>query len=182
MCHSVPVNVSNTHSPFEATGAFPGEAAARQAVARLRAEGMAQDNIEVCRDGGVASPPSDMPAMSRVFWSGLIWSIVGGAIGAGAGLVVGLLDLGVPGTPTTIAIQITAWAMFGHVLGALLGCYLALDTGDRFANKASHHDPAATLVRVRVSSAEAASRAEEIMQSAGALLKNGGPDSGAGVA
>ncbi len=107
--------------------------------------------------------------MSRVFWSGFWWSVIGAGFGAALGLVVGLLGLGLPETADNIAIQIVSWAMFAHVLGALLGCYLVLDTGDRFARKPDHHDTAATLVRVQASDAEAAANAERIMREAGAI-------------
>ena len=110
-----------------------------------------------------------MPTLGRVFWSGFWWSIAGGAVGAMLGLIVGLLGWGLPGTPDNIAVQIASWAMFLHVAGALAGCYAALDTGDRFARKADHHDAAATLVRVRSNDDEASMRAAKVLAEAGGV-------------
>ena len=142
------MKVANTPSPFLAVGAFPADAAAHRAVQHLRAAGNPDAAISVARQVAASSPPPEMPTMARVFWSGFWWSVVGAGLGAALGLVVGVLDLG--------------------VLGALLGCYLVLDTGDKFSRKADHHDTAATLVRVQASDAEAAARAEHIMREAGA--------------
>ncbi len=134
---------------------------------RLREANVPAVAISVSRRAGAEPAPAELPTLSRVFWSGLLWSIVGAVIGGGLGLIVGLLGWGLPGTPSNIGIQIASWAMFWHVLGALLGCYLVLDTGDRFARKADHHDGPLTLVRVSTSDAELRSRAMQILVDAG---------------
>lgn len=108
--------------------------------------------------------------MGKVFWSGFWWSIVGAAVGAAMGLAVGLLGWGVPGTTDNIAIQVASWTMFMHVLGALLGCYLVLDTGDRFARKPDHHDRPSTLVRVRSADPAVIALSERVLTESGASV------------
>jgi hypothetical protein len=147
---------------------FADDARARAAIGRLRAAGIPGHAMSIARRA--APPPPEALTLSRVFWSGFWWSVVGGIAGALLGLVVGALGWGVPGTPANIGIQVASWAMFGHVVGALAGCYLALDTGDRFARTPDHHDAAVTLVRVRTADAAALARAEEVMLRMGALL------------
>ena len=161
------MKVDDTATRDAVVRAFDNDASARAAVQRLREAGVPHATISVSRRAGVASAPPEMPTMSRVFWSGLWWSVVGAVVGGLLGLSVGLLGVGVPGTPSNIGIQVASWAMGFHVLGALLGCYLVLDTGDRFARKAEHHDAPLTLVRVSTGDAEARARAEHILAEAG---------------
>jgi hypothetical protein len=106
--------------------------------------------------------------LGRVFWSGFWWSIAGGLLGALLGLLVGLAGLGLPGTPDNLTVQVASWAMFLHVAGALAGCYAALDTGDRFAQKADHHDEHSTLVRVSSTDETVIRTAEHVLTEAGA--------------
>ena len=98
---------------------------------------------------------------------GALWSIAGGILGAIVGLVLGVYSIGVPGTPNNIGIQIASWAMFMHVAGALVGCYLALDTGDHFASSALHHDNDRVQVRVRAQHRAEYERAEQVMRGDG---------------
>jgi hypothetical protein len=161
------VKVSDAPGSSTTIASFSDEAHARAAVQRLRAAGIADAAISIGRRSAPTRPPAEMPTLARVFWSGLWWSVAGGALGALVGLIVGLLGWGLPGTPDNIAVQIASWAMFMHVAGALAGCYAALDTGDRFARKADHHDTSATLVRVRSDDAEGSSQAAQILIDAG---------------
>ena len=163
------VKVSDAPGSSTVVGSFTDDAHARDAVQRLRAAGVADAAISVARRSAPTRPSSEMPTLSRVFWSGLWFSIVGGAIGALLGLIVGLLGWGLPGTPDNIAVQVASWAMFLHVAGALAGCYAALDTGDRFARKADHHDASATLVRVRSNDGDASMRAAQVLAEAGGV-------------
>jgi hypothetical protein len=163
------VKVSGAPGSSTVIGSFTDDAHARDAVQRLRAAGVADAAISVARRSATTQPPAEMPTLARVFWSGFWWSIAGGAVGALLGLIVGVLGWGLPGTPDNIAVQIASWAMFLHVAGALAGCYAALDTGDRFAHKADHHDASATLVRVRSNDAEASMRAARILVKAGGV-------------
>lgn len=162
------MKVSDAHGSAQTVGSFPDDARARAAVQRLREAGVVAGAISVAHRSEPAKPPSEMPTFSRVFWSGFWWSIVGGIVGAAVGLVIGLLGLGLPGTPDNIAVHVASWAMFLHVAGALAGCYAVLDTGDRFARKADHHDASATLVRVRSKDTDSLARAERILADAGA--------------
>jgi hypothetical protein len=146
-------------------GAFADDADARAAVARLRAAGIPPDVITVTRRAAPPAPP-ELPTMSRVFWSGFWGSVAGAILGALVGLVFAVLDLGVPGTPSSLGIQVAAWTMGLHVIGALVGCYLALDTGDRFARKPHHHDQPTTLVRVRSADAGLLAVAENLFSTA----------------
>jgi hypothetical protein len=175
MCHAVQVKVSDSHHQLVVIGTFAGSTSARFALQQLRESGPAATSVSISRQSPTAGAPPDMPAFTRIFWSGLWWSIIGAVLGGALGLVVGLLGLGVPGTPDNVGIQIAAWAMFAHVLGALLGCYLALDTGDRFAQKAEHHDVATTVLRVTTRDPEAVLRAERIMRDSGALTVESSP-------
>lgn len=148
-------------------GVFEDDAAARDAVHRLQASGVGSGAISVAR-GPAAPPPEDTPAMSRVFWSGFWWSVAGAGVGVALGFVFGTLGGGVLETPGGIWIQIVAWGMFAHVAGAIVGCYLALDTGDRFSTNAAHHDSPETLVRVRVEGELEARQLEGVLREAGA--------------
>lgn len=154
----------------ELVAAFASDVEARRAAQQLHRAGIDPSMISVMRTRSRSPQPSEAPTLTKVFWSGLFWSIVGGVAGALLGLVVALLGWGLPGTPDNIAIQIASWAMFLHVLGALLGCYIVLDTGDRFATKADHHDSDSTLLRVRAEpSTEAPCR--ELLTRAGGILR-----------
>lgn len=161
------MNVNDTPASIAVVRAFSDEGSARGAVALLRAAGVPGGAISVRRQGGLGRAPAELPVMSRIFWSGLWWSVAGAIAGALFGLLLGLLDIGVPGTPSNIGIQVATWSMCFHVLGALLGCYLVVDTGDRFARKADHHDHPLTLVRVTLRDAEALARAEQVLGEAG---------------
>ena len=181
------VKVSGTPGAAQVIGAFSSDDRARQAVERLRAAAVPDSAINVRRQAAATPPPPESPLLWRVFWSGLWWSVVGGVVGALLGLVIGLLGLGLPGTPDNLAVQIASWAMFLHVAGALAGCYAALDTGDRYARKADHHDVQLTLVRVAMSDSDMLVRAERILTEAGAtdvelsgLAATGGRERAAG--
>lgn len=154
-------------TPQSVVGVFDSEAAAQQAVRRLQAHGVADEAIGVARRSE-APPPSDTPAMSRVFWSGFWWSVVGLAAGVAMGFALGSLGVGVPGTPESVWLQVASWGMFVHVLGAIVGCYLALDTGDRFSAGAAHHDRPVTMVRVSVGDEEELTRLEGLLRAEGA--------------
>jgi hypothetical protein len=146
---------------------FYDDTAARGGVQRLRAAGVADGSMQVARAAVPAAPPSEAPVLSRVFWTGLWWSVAGGFAGAIVGLIVGLDGWGIPGTSANIGIQVAAWAMCLHVACALAGCYAALDTGDRFARKAEHHDTPRTVVRVRARYSAEVARIEQILTDAG---------------
>jgi hypothetical protein len=162
------VKVADTPGSSHVVASFADEGSARNAVQRLRAAGVVDTAIHVARPNQSPRPPAESPTLWRVFWSGLWWSVVGAIVGAMIGLVVGLLGLGLPGTPDNLAVHVASWAMFLHVAGALAGCYAALDTGDRFAHKADHHDTGATLVRVRSADAALLARTAEIFAMSGA--------------
>lgn len=106
--------------------------------------------------------------MSRVFWSGFWWSVAGAIVGVLIGVVVGAFGLGIPGASSAIWIQIASWAMFAHVAGAIVGSYLALDTGDRFSTKDAHHDRPGTVVRLRVAPDADTRSLERVLLDAGA--------------
>ena len=163
------VKVANIPGSAEVIGAFPTESDARSAVQRLRATGIADSAIHVRRRAATLPPPPEAPLLRRVFWSGLWWSVGGGLVGAVLGLLVGLAGLGLPGTPDNLAVQVASWAMFLHVAGALVGCYAALDTGDRFARTTDHHDEQSTLVRVSSLDDTVIRTAEHVFTEAGAL-------------
>jgi hypothetical protein len=163
------MKVANEHGTEDIVASFQDEQAAAVAIARLEATGVSQTRMSTTRV--VATPPSEMPTMKRVFWSGLWWSVLGAVVGAGLGLLVGLLDLGIPGSFESTVLQVASWAMFFHVLGALLGCYLVLDTGDRFASKEDHHDVELVLIRVAGVSRADASAVEDALRSFGGNLE-----------
>jgi hypothetical protein len=147
---------------------YDGMAAARAAVASLQAAGIDAARISIGPGTDMQDAPamrsSETPLLWRVLLLGAFWSIIGGIAGAVLGLVLGLNDIGVPGTPDNIGIQIASWAMFLHVAGALVGCYLAIDTGDRYASTALHHDANIVRVRVRAQHRAEYDRATEIMR------------------
>lgn len=149
---------------------FSSETAASAAVLSLRQQNVPASAISVGKSADTRPPPSEMPTMGKVFWSGFWWSVIGAIVGAAMGLAVGLLGWGIPGTTDNIAIQVASWTMFMHVLGALLGCYLVLDTGDRFARKADHHDVPSTLVRVRSADPDSITISERVLREAGASV------------
>ncbi len=156
------------HKELTITVAFDGMAAARAVVAALQAAGVDAARIAIGTDGALAAAPrlsaSEAPLLWHVVWLGALWSIAGGVIGALVGLALGVYEVGVPGTPDNIAIQIASWAMFMHVAGALAGCYLALDTGDRFATTAHHHDARQVQIRVRAQHRAEYERALQVMR------------------
>ncbi len=164
------VKVSDTPTTQECIGAFSDESAASAAVMSLRQQNVPPSAISVGKSADTQPPPSEMPTMGKVFWSGFWWSVIGAFVGVAMGLTVGLLGWGVPGTTDNIAIQVASWTMFMHVLGALLGCYLVLDTGDRFARKADHHDRPSTLVRVRSTDPNSITVSERVLRQAGAAV------------
>jgi hypothetical protein len=149
------------------TAAYPGLAAARVVVAALQAAGIDAARIAIGTDQAMGQAPrvrsNETPLLWRVLILGAVWSIVGGVIGAIVGLVLGVYGIGVPGTPDNVGIQIASWAMFLHVAGALVGCYLALDTGDNFATTGLHHDADRVQVRVRAQHRAEYETAEEVM-------------------
>ena len=148
-------------------GMFDDDAAARTAVRRLQASGISEAAIGIARQSA-APPPSDTPAISKVFWTGFWWSIAGLAVGVAIGLILGLLGVGLPGTTDSVWLQVASWGMFVHVAGAIVGCYLALETGDRFSSNTAHHDQMATMVRVRFADDGEAARLEVLLKDAGA--------------
>jgi hypothetical protein len=165
--YPVRVRVTDLQARSALVGVFEDDAAARAAVLRLRTAGVGEDAIGVARRTA-SPPPPDTPAMSRVFWSGFWWSVAGAIAGGLIGLAVAAFGLGIPGTSGAIWIQIASWGMFAHVAGAIIGCYLALDTGDRFSKKDAHHDRRATLVRVRLAVGTDGATLERVLIDAGA--------------
>jgi hypothetical protein len=157
-----------TPTDLTLTANYHGMAAARAAIASLQAAGVDAARISV----GAGSAMEDAPRMRssetsllwRVLLLGAFWSIIGGIAGAVLGFVLGVNDIGVPGTPDNVGIQIASWAMFLHVAGALVGCYLAIDTGDHYASTALHHDADIVRVRVRAQHRAEYERATEIMR------------------
>ena len=161
------MNVSD-RKEMTVTAAVDGMAAARSMVAALQAAGIESGRISIGTADGVREAPrlpgNEAPLLWRVFALGFLWGVAGALLGAIVGLVLGVYGIGVPGTPDNIGIQIASWAMFMHVTGALVGCYLALDTGDRFAATVEHHDRERVQVRVRAQHRAELDRAIEVLR------------------
>jgi hypothetical protein len=154
-------------SELTITAAYPGMTSARAVVGALQAAGIDAARIAIGTEQAMGEAPrvrsNETPLLWRVLILGALWSIVGGVIGALVGLVLGVYGIGVPGTPDNVGIQIASWAMFLHVAGALVGGYLAIDTGDHFATTGLHHDADRVQVRVRAQHRAEYEIAERVM-------------------
>jgi hypothetical protein len=96
----------------------------------------------------------------RVFWRGVLWSIIGAPVGAVAGLALGLAGF----VAINIWITIAVWALFGHLMGGMWGAYAALSIGDAWEMTFQDVDGMPVVVAVHVESAETADRVERMLR------------------
>jgi hypothetical protein len=111
---------------FVVAGSFVDESAVRAAVGALRASGVRDDDVEV-----VAAPASSTRAAGevrfvwRLVWIVVLWSLVGGVVGALSGAGVVWAGIGGGGT-LAIVLQIIGWMIFGHLIAGMWAGYALL--------------------------------------------------------
>ena len=113
-------------------GAFADDAAARTAVAALRAAGIDESAITVA--GGAPAAHGPRPEREERFLGRLVliviaWSIVGTGVGAVMGVIFNALSIG-PGGTGGLLLQVVSWALFAHLISGMWAGYALLTTGE----------------------------------------------------
>ena len=112
---------------------------------RIRLLGAAADAARAA-DARTNSAARDRPLVWRIFWRGVLWSLVGTPVGALLGLTLGLAGLEVINLWFTVLL----WALFGHLLGGMWGAYAALSTGDAWEMTFQDVEGMPIVVAVRI--------------------------------
>lgn len=145
---------------------FDDHADAETAITRLEAAGLPPDDISIVRSS-TGTTRNDAVRGAEI----------GGAVGAGAGLLAGLTALPLPGVGPvlaagwllgTLTVGTTAGATAGSVIGALTGAGLNEDEAHFYAETIRR---GSTMVSVRTSDSHAAV-IEKIMDGAGPIDAN----------
>lgn len=151
----------------EITATYAAMASARKAIDELQYAGVdgsrirllgAAANAARSADARKSSAERDRPLVWRVFWRGVLWSLVGTPAGALLGLALGLAGLDVINVWFTVLL----WALFGHLLGGMWGAYAALSTGDAWEMTFQDAEGMPVVVAVRVEGD--AARVERILR------------------
>lgn len=143
------------NTDLEIAATYGTMAAARKAIddlqyggvdgSRIRLLGAAADAARAA-DARTNSAARDRPLVWRIFWRGVLWSLVGTPVGALLGLTLGLAGLEVINLWFTVLL----WALFGHLLGGMWGAYAALSTGDAWEMTFQDVEGMPIVVAVRI--------------------------------
>ncbi len=107
------------------TSRYPGAEVANAAINALTDAGMPLRAISV------TTPGHEGRYLWRILISIVLWSVIGGAIGAIAGLVLAIVGIG-PGGTTGAIVQVVSWTIAGHLLGGMwVGYALLADRSHR---------------------------------------------------
>jgi hypothetical protein len=98
---------------------YPGTEFANAAINALTDAGIPLRAIEL------TTPGHEGRYLWRILISIVLWSVLGGAIGAIAGLVLALAGIG-PGGTTGAVVQVVSWTIAGHLLGGMWVGYALL--------------------------------------------------------
>lgn len=156
------------------TGTYDDMPSARRAVDALQYAGIEAGHISLAGEGAEEAvrllnassntSANDRPILSRVFWRGFWWSVVGALAGAALGLLFNSWTLGFVEGAGSPAIQIATWAMFGHVAGALWGCYAAITSGEAWGLTFQPVVGGALRISVRSADPRDLARAERVFR------------------
>ncbi|MBF6600918.1 MAG: hypothetical protein IVW36_10460 [Dehalococcoidia bacterium] len=158
----------------DVSATYGSAAAARRAIEALQYAGIDPSQIRLlgaavdaarAADARPNASGRDLPMVWRVFWRGLLWSVIGTPAGALVGLALGLAGF----VAINLWITIALWALFGHLLGGIWGAYAALSIGDAWEMTFQDAEAAPVIVSVRIEgSSGQLGRVEQ-------LLRDGGP-------
>jgi hypothetical protein len=151
---------------FVVAGSFVDESNARAAAGALWASGVRDDDVEVV----VALPTGagEVRFVWRLVWIVVLWSVVGGAVGALLGAGVVWAGIGGGGT-LAIVLQIIGWMIFGHLIAGMWAGYVLLaDRSKREFTPDAGDGGGLSVVRVRCRDRAGIERARDAMMSAGA--------------
>ncbi len=146
----------------------------RRAIDALQYSGVEANRIKLGGEGAAAAAratdaardtsAADRPMLWRILWRGFWWGVWGGIAGALLGLLFSYFGFGfLPGVDRPL-IQIVSWAMFGHVAGALWGCYAALTTGDAWGLTFQPTEGGTIRIAVRSTDPRDIERAERVFR------------------
>jgi hypothetical protein len=161
--------MSTTIGELDVTATYADMAAARRAIDALQYGGIDPSQIRLlgaaadaarAADARTDTSARDVPMIWRVFWRGVLWSIIGAPAGAVAGLALGLAGF----VAINIWITIAVWALFGHLMGGMWGAYAALSIGDAWEMTFQDVEGMPVVVAVHVESAETADRVERMLR------------------
>jgi hypothetical protein len=106
------------------------------------------------------SAARDLPLVRRVLWRGVWWSIVGAPVGALLGGALALVGLQIINWWFTVLL----WALFGHLLGGMIGAYAALGIGTAWEMTFQDVEGMPVVLAVRATTPDAAARADRLLR------------------
>lgn len=113
-------------------GVFADDVRAQQAVAALRAAGVAPERITVAGDAAAARVPvmgrqgeRESPFILRLLIIIVLWSVAGTGVGAAIGVAFGAVGIGPQGMKGLV-IQTVSWAIFAHLMAGMWAGYVLL--------------------------------------------------------
>lgn len=172
--------MSSNLARYNVIASFPNMEVARKGIEALQFAGVDAAHISLlgqsAEDAAAAAAeeklttPRDQPMALRL----VARAIVGGALGFGAGLLIGILvtalGLGFPGLGSSPAIQIASWAMFGVIVGTLVSAYSGISIAEGWELTFEPvPEEGAVLVGVHSDIEKEAGRAEKVLRSHEAL-------------
>lgn len=101
---------------------FSSQGIASEAVDDLVAAGIPAASIHLRER---AARGNEGRFLGRIIVLIVLWSIPGGAVGAGLGLVLAVVGLG-PGGTTGTVVQVVSWLIIGHLLAGMWAGYVLL--------------------------------------------------------
>ena len=143
--------------PTTITATFPTKSQANAAIDALAEAGLNRSLISL----DTTQPDAETSFLIRLVAIIVLWSIAGGAIGAGMGALIWLV-LGPDGTGGLI-IQTVSWLIFGHIVAGLWAGYLLL--ADRTSAELPHERTTTRLV-IRCPEEHTRNLAESILERA----------------
>jgi hypothetical protein len=153
----------------ELRATYPDMTAARAAIDALQYGGIDPADIRLLGRAADAarraderrnSTARDVPLVWRVFWRGVLWSLIGTPVGALLGAVLVAAGLVVINWWFTVLM----WALFEHLLGGIWGAYAALGIGDAWEMTFQDIEGMPIVVAVRAVTADAEARVERILR------------------
>ena len=148
---------------FEVRAEFSTKGAANAAATALGDVGVSVDQLAIEDESYGAVPAREARYIVRLVIIIVVWSVIGGGIGAPIGVALAL-TVGPEGT-TGLILQVVSWAIMGHLIVGMLAGYIVL--ADR-TSREMEPTRARTSLTARVSSREEAEQMERILRSSGA--------------
>ena len=161
----------SSHAGLRLTSRYPSAEAANAALKALADAGIPLRAIDL------TTPGHEGRYLWRILVSIVLWSVMGGAIGAIAGLVLAIAGIG-PGGTTGAVVQVVSWTIAGHLLGGLWVGYALLADRTHREMAPDRASAAAATITVRCRNRAELQTAQRILGEMSAMpIEHGGKSS-----